>query len=445
MRRGIEFVLVFALLAGLASAQKKLVPLDKKLAKDLAALAEDWWKARPPTRFIEWDAAARAKLVERARALGELPEGALAAVVELLWAAAKKHSPKPDVTKGKIALETPYGPAWCYLVTAGKEPALLIGLHGGGEGVGSADEARGTWTRKGVLGMYPQGIQLVHDTWNTVHGERFVLSLIELAKLHLDVDPDHVYVGGLSMGGTGSWFFAGRHADLFAGAAPFSGVVMASPRAQLATKEEVRALQHGLVPNVRNLALAYAIGLEDQNTMPGTYLYVADRLAELAQADPGGYAKIRFQAIPKLAHAYPPGEPKAALDYLLAEKRVTFPEKIVWEYVTDPAPEREASDKVARIAKPYFYWLGCSTPSDRQRLTATRAGNRITLAVQGAAATGITLFLNPSMIDTAQDVVVLGGEKELYRGHPKPDVWTVLETLDARLDRTMVFDRRIEL
>jgi hypothetical protein len=35
--------------------------------------------------------------------------------------------------------------------------------------------------------------------------------------------------------------------------------------------------------------------------------------------------------------------------------------------------------------------------------------------------------------------------KELYRGRPRPDFWTVLETLDAKLDRSMVFDRRIEL
>ena len=49
------------------------------------------------------------------------------------------------------------------------------------------------------------------------------------------------------------------------------------------------------------------------------------------------------------------------------------------------------------------------------------------------------------MINPAKEVVVMSNGTELYRGRPAPDFWTVLETLDARLDRSMVFDRRIEL
>jgi dienelactone hydrolase len=449
MPRRAGFALALLVLTPLASPQgsRKPAPLERKLAKELTALAEDWWKARPPTRFVEWDAGVRSALEARARALGAIPEGSMPQVVELLWAAAKKASPKPAIEKGKLTIDTPYGPAWCHVVTAGKQPALLVGLHGGGEGEGSADEALSNWTRKGVLGLYPQGIELVHDTWNTVHGERFALTLIELAKLHLDVDPEHVYVAGMSMGGTGSWFLAGRHADLFAGAAPFSGVLMAAPKSQLQTKEEVRAIQHGLVPNVRNLAMAYTIGLADDHTMPGTYLFVFDRLKELAAADPGGYAKIRFESIPGLGHAFPPGQPKAALDYLLAEKRDTFPERVVWEYATQPSPEPDARDKVARLAQPFFYWLGCRDPADRQWVRATRKGNEIELETRGTknGASALTIFLNAGLIDPTQDVVVKSGGQQLYRGKPVPDVWTVLETLDARLDRSMVLDRRVEL
>ena len=42
-------------------------------------------------------------------------------------------------------------------------------------------------------------------------------------------------------------------------------------------------------------------------------------------------------------------------------------------------------------------------------------------------------------------ILMLEREEELYRGRPEPDFWTVLETLDAKLDRRMVFDRRIEM
>jgi hypothetical protein len=42
-------------------------------------------------------------------------------------------------------------------------------------------------------------------------------------------------------------------------------------------------------------------------------------------------------------------------------------------------------------------------------------------------------------------VIVRYRGKELYRGRPAPDFWTLVETLDERLDTSMVFDRRVDL
>src|SRR5690606_7955358 len=120
------------------------------------------------------------------------------------------------------------------------------------------------------------------------HGERFELTLFEWAKLDLGCDPDRLYSVGFSMGGTGSWFVAGRHADWLAGAIPAHGVIMAGPKAQLSTPEEVESMQHGLLPNVRNLAMYWYTGTLDKNCMPGTYLFAKARLDELASKDEGG-------------------------------------------------------------------------------------------------------------------------------------------------------------
>ena len=70
----------------------------------------------------------------------------------------------------------------------------------------------------------------------------YILSIIEIAKAQYDVDPDRIYSMGFSMGGTGSWFMAGRHPDLLAGAIPAHGVLMAQPKSQVPTKEEVQAI-----------------------------------------------------------------------------------------------------------------------------------------------------------------------------------------------------------
>ena len=446
-RGGLWLLLALGCLGPATAAQEDAAVWDRKQQKKVAALAERWWKARPPTRFDDWDAGVRAELEAEARELGGLPEGARQEAVEILWKPAAKHGPGAKAKKGSATIETPYGEAKFLLLGKGKGKGLLIGLHGGGEDAGSASEAKGSWQSKACLGIYPQGIRLVHDTWNTVHGERFILSLIEIAKVQHDIDPDRVYCMGFSMGGSGSWFMAGRHPDLLAGAAPCAGVLMAAPESQLATKEEVQSVQHGLVPNVRNLAMWYYIGLEDRNCMPGTYLYVADMLGRLREKDPSGYQKVHFETYPGLAHAFPPGEPAKGIEYLTEQRRDTFPETVVWEYTTGPYPLPIAEDKTARLQKHHFYWLHCANPIDRQSIRATRVENTIELEVSGTAdgVHGLTLFLNESMIDPAQDVVVRAGDEEVYRGRPVPDLWTVLETMDARADRSMVFDRRIEL
>lgn len=411
----------------------------------IAAFAEKWWKARPPTKFDDWNPDEKKALVDEAKAFGAIPEGAMAEVVQILWKPSQKLGPKP-LPGSKGAIKTPYGEAtFLSKGVGGKQKGLVIGLHGGGEGAGSAGEAAGSWSAANSIGVYPQGIRLVHDTWNTVHGERFILTLIEIAKCAWQIDPDRVYSMGFSMGGTGSWFMAGRHPDLLAGSSPCAGVLMASPKSQLPKKEDVDAVEHGLVPNVRNLAMWYYIGLADKNCMPGTYLFVEDMLAELKKDDPTGYTNVHFKTIPGLAHAFPPGEPATGIKFLEKQKRDTFPKKIVWEYAAAPQPLPGPDDKSTRLDKNFFYWIRCKNLVDRQLITAEIDGNTIRIIPTGTGKTGLTIYLNAKMIDPKKDVVVYVDKDEVYRKKPEPDFFTVFETLDERVDTSMVFDRRIDL
>ena len=414
--------------------------------KALEALAVAWAKARPKTKFEAWDAKARAELVERAKALGPIPEGSLDAVRDVLWKALRKEWKDFPKVPGKLS--TPYGDAtWLEAGSGGRKNGLVLGLHGGGEGAGNASEAAGKWILPDCLRVYPQGVKLVHDTWNTVHGERFILTLIELAKVKEEIDPDHVFSMGFSMGGTGSWFMAGRHADLLAGAAPCAGVLMAGPKSQVWTKEEVKSLQHGFVPNVRNLAMYWFIGLADDHCMPGTYLYAWDRLQELRKDDPTGYEQLVFATFPGLGHAFPPGEPSKLLKWIAPKRRVAIPEKIVWEMAESvfPEPEDDVDRRVGRLPKLDFYWVHCDRPVDRAILTASHKGNEFDVDPSTVDSRDLFLWLKPGMIDPAADVVVRVAGKEVFRGRPVPDVATVFESLDARCDRTLTFDRRVRL
>ncbi|HVG94313.1 MAG TPA: hypothetical protein VND21_07690, partial [Planctomycetota bacterium] len=439
LRPGTLALALLLLTAGPAAAPAA-GPIDRKAVEALAAA---WAKARPKTAFEAWDPTIRADLLARAKALGPIPEGAKDEVADLLWKALRKEWPKADEE-----ISTPYGRAtWIRHGKGGRKAGLVLGLHGGGEGSGSAGEAAGKWSLPGCLGLYPQGIRLVHDTWNTVHGERFALSLIEAAKVRDEVDPDRVFAMGFSMGGTGSWFLAGRHPDLLAGAAPCAGVLMAAPKSQVPRKEDVQTLQHGFVPNVRNLAMYWFAGLEDRNCMPGTYLYAWDRLLEWKEKEPEGYALLEFRTYPELGHAMPPGEPSKLLKWIAGQRRSALPTKIVWEQAEAPypLPDDDLDRKVGRYPKIDFYWLRCDRPADQALAVASRKGNEFDLSVSGGDCRDYTIWLDERLVRVGEDVVVRCGGKEVYRGRPIPDVLTVLETLDARVDRTLTFDRRIRL
>src|SRR5262249_46299788 len=194
-----------------------------------------------------------------------------------------------------------------------------------------------------------------------------------------------------------------------------------------------------------NLAMYYFIGLADDHCMPGTYLYAWDLLERLRKEDAGGYQKIQFKTYEGLGHTFPKGEPAGAIKWLTEQRREAFPDKVVWEYALAPYPLPDSTDPVTRFEKRWFYWLYCAHPVDQMKIVATHKGNEFDLSIKVANPADFSVLLNPQMIDVAQDVVVRVDGKEVYRGKPEPSFRTVLETLDARLDRTLTFDRRVAL
>jgi len=439
--------LVFCLLI-LAPVARSGNSIDTKTLKKMGAFGAKWWDARPKHKFAKWNAERRAALLAEAAEFGAIPEGSWLAVRTALWKSVKKHGPKG---KGgsKLYIEG-HGyksrftddKMWAFVKGAsGRNKGLVMSLHGGGEGAGGADAS---WGWKGCMTIAPQGLLIHGDNWNRVHGEKQILTLIEIAKAQWDIDPDRVYCCGFSMGGTGSWHMAGRFPDLFAGAAPGHGVVMARPKSQLKSKEAIQAIQYGLVPNVRNLALYYFTGTEDKNCMPGTFLYVNDLISELKEEDRGGYEKVRFKLWPGIAHAYPPGEPGNCKKYLSEQRRDTYPQKITWVYAANPWPRPDAKDTTRRYQQHTFYWIRHDAPEDRMEVIAERDRNTFKISTT-ASTTGMYLMLNPEMIDVTKDVVVILDDEEFYRGRPQPDFATVIESLDSKLDKSLTFDRKVPL
>ena len=92
------------------------------------------------------------------------------------------------------------------------------------------------WSRRG----YPDGVT---DT------SRRVLEVIEALEKEFSIDPARLYIGGLSMGGFGTWDLISRYPDLFAAAFPICGGG-APDRALLMKDIPIWAFQGGADPAV---------------------------------------------------------------------------------------------------------------------------------------------------------------------------------------------------
>src|SRR5262245_15095182 len=130
-------------------------------------------------------------------------------------------------------------------VEEGKKYPLVIFLHGAGErgtdndkqlvhGVPqfAVEQNRKKYPCFLIAPQCPEGKRWVEVDWGSDShiqpkepGEagRLTLELIDQAMKELPIDPDRVYLTGLSMGGYGTWDLLARRPDLFAAAAPVCG------------------------------------------------------------------------------------------------------------------------------------------------------------------------------------------------------------------------------
>jgi len=114
-------------------------------------------------------------------------------------------------------------------------PVILF-LHGAGERgsdgllqttVGLAPAIRRDPSRFPAIVVFPQ--VPTDSAWSGAPAEAALLALRQTMAQYR-VDPDRVYLTGLSMGGRGSWYVAYRNPTLFAAVAPICGWVTVNTR-----------------------------------------------------------------------------------------------------------------------------------------------------------------------------------------------------------------------
>lgn len=297
--------------------------------------------------------------------------------------------------------------------------ALFISMHGGGGAPARVNEQQ--WNNQ--IGLYEpaEGVYLAPraptDTWNLwheAHIDKFFERIIGDAIIFENVDPNRVYLMGYSAGGDGVYQLAPRMADRLAAAAMMAGHPNdASPL------------------GLRNIGFTLHMGGDDaaynRNKVAAEW---KQKLADLQKDDPEGY---RHSATihEGLGH------------WMNKEDAVAVP----WmaEFVRDPNPKRIVWYQ-SGVTHSQYYWLAVDKDNEvaGSTVVATRDGQTFTID-KADKIKRLTIFLNESLVDLEQPVVVRYGDQELFNGIATLSEAFLKETLEQRGDRSYMYPARINV
>ena len=305
---------------------------------------------------------------------------------------------------------------------------LLVAMHGGGAGSGSAQSAFGAYNaaakKLGWLAVFPEVLEKTEYGWTDSGTEEFVLDLLAAARRTWKIDPDRVFFAGHSMGGYGTWTLGAHHADRVAALAPSAGAP--TPIFSNQTRKLIDVAE-GVIPNLRNVPIVIYQSDDDPRVGPESNRMAVKKLAA-AQERWGGYPH-EYWEVSGRGHASPPGGTIAHLQKIAGHRRDPCPQKIVWQ-PTLPW-------------KRQFYWLWWEQPVPEALVVAEvdRKKNRIRVECDHDAAT-LSVLLDDRLVDMSKEVVVEFGGEEVFRGIPERRLTTILLT-GVGNDPGLVFETQV--
>jgi len=303
--------------------------------------------------------------------------------------------------------------------------ALIVCLHGAGF---TGDAYLERWQAR--LGedyilacpTYPAG------AWFTRRAEELVLATIQHVRQRYHVDPDRIFLTGMSNGGIGAWLIGMHHAPLFAGLAPMAG-----------------GLDDVLMPflgNLRNTPVYIIHGAKDQVMPVALSRSIARELTALGY--PHIYREHQGEHPMAGGHYFPREELPALVTWLNAQRRDPLPAKLTlireasrfqafgWVRldITDPiaAFSDDLIDKRDERIKQREY----------ARLEATIvSANRIEVNTERIQR--YSLFLNDRLIDPAKPVTIVTNGRVSFEGTLTASLETLLRQARLRQDPRQLF------
>ena len=270
--------------------------------------------------------------------------------------------------------------------------------------------------------------------WWTRYGEELTLQVLRDVQAQYHVDPDRIFLTGMSNGGIGTWIIGMHHADQFAGIAP-----MAS------------GIDDVLFPFVENLVHTpvYVIhGAEDQ-VMP--VRLSRDIVKEMERRGIPHYYREHHWTHPHAGgHFFPKQELPDLISWFDGQTRTRLPQEV--------SLVRDATHLTP------FYWVRIDMTEQIAAFTENLIDSRdefITGAIYAKLHAEITtsnrivvntnrirrytLFLNQDLVDFSKPIIVETNGKVSFEGDVEPSIKTLLEEVRHRSNTHILYPASITI
>lgn len=329
--------------------------------------------------------------------------------------------------------------------------ALRVSLHGG---VGRPAPGPNDDRVRPLTNRIPGGSEIVlhprawADTeWWKAGQVDNVLRLVDRVKRLYNVDESHIYVTGISDGGTGVYYLAMRTATLWSACLPLNGQPLVIANPATGADGELYA------SNLANCPLHAVNGGRDR-------LYPAASVKPLIDMFKAGGIPILWQVYPDADHdtSWWPDEKARYMNFVAEHSRVAHPPTISWTtertdrynrfrwLVIDQLGARASDSALQDVNTFEIQGRRMQLFSRRRpfgRVDVTRHGNTFDAKTRGV--TRVTLLLSPDAIDFDQPVQVNVNGKPAYSGPVKRDAGTLLRWAARDNDRAMLYAAELRI
>ncbi len=313
---------------------------------------------------------------------------------------------------------------------------LLITLHGAN---GNGTDWIRTWVRTAGTRYILVAPTTPRHTWSARQGHYYVLTALREMTEKLNVDPDRVYLDGMSMGAGGTFRLAEHFPDHWAAIGPRCNVP------DIRQKKD-KSYVTMLAENYRMVPTYWVVGAKDER--------IPIEMARAAKVDlDAAKGELVYKEFPDGGHDWSLEKDEVVLEWYDKHARVPYPEELVWKSYEKIFARAWWVEVTKRTEPPPLIMVHLDMKGqESERRTelrpptlvkAKRKGNAIEITTEEVKE--LRVYLDDAMVDLDKPVTLSVNGRKLHDGVVKRSLDTLIEEAHKRRDSSMLFSAAIDL